>query len=362
MADNKESRTERPTPRRLQKAREKGQIARSKEVPSALVLAGGLLFLAFAGQRLLQGLEGQLQSFLRMKVPADFTFSYVERLTYAAVSRMMLLTGPLLLVAVALGVGANLIQGGWTFSWHQLGLRFEKLSPKSGLSKIFSKQGIVEVLKSLALLAVIAVVSYREVSQSLGIYPRLVMGDAGQLLYWTATVSYRIGIRVAAMMLLVAAADYAFQKYRFLEQLKMTKQEVKDEFKELEGDPLTRARIRRIQRETARKRMMAEVPKADVVITNPTHYAVALSYKMESMDAPKVVAKGVGFLAIKIRELALEHDVPLVENPVLARTLYKTVELGASIPVHLYQAVAEILAYIYKIRNRWPAGMRPRSG
>ena len=153
--------------------------------------------------------------------------------------------------------------------------------------------------------------------------------------------------------MIIAIIDYAFQHYRFLEQLKMTKQEVKDEFKETEGDPLTRSRIRRIQREVARRRMMAAVPEADVVITNPTHYAVALSYKMEEMQAPQVVAKGVGFLAVRIKELAQKHDVPVVEDRALAQMLYKTVEIGSYIPVTLYKAVAEILAYIYKTRNRW---------
>jgi flagellar biosynthetic protein FlhB len=158
-------------------------------------------------------------------------------------------------------------------------------------------------------------------------------------------------IRVAVMLIVLAIADYFFQKYRFTEQLKMTKQEVKEEFKETEGDPITKGRIRRIQREMARKRMMADVPTAEVVITNPTHYSVALSYKMESMDAPKVIAKGVGFLALKIRELAQEHGIPLVENKPLAQTLYKSVEIGEYIPSNLYKAVAEILAYIYKAKN-----------
>jgi len=356
MAEHKDSRTEKPTARRLQKAREKGQTARSKEVPSAAVLMGGVLFLAYAGHRLVQGLQAQLIGFLRLQSPPEFTATYVNSLSWTVMGQLLLLTGPMLMAAVALSAGANLIQGGWTFSWHQLGFRFEKLNPKNGLSRSFSKQGIVELAKSLALICIISVVCYNVISDFLPLFPRMVLMDARQLLYWTAEIGYRICIRVGALLLVIAAADFAFQKYRFLEQLKMTKQEVKDEYRELEGDPLTRARIRRIQRETARKRMMAEVPNADVVVTNPTHYAVALSYKMESMEAPKVVAKGVGFLAIKIKELAQEHDIPLVENPPLARTLYKSVEVGAFIPVELYQAVAEILAYIYKIRNRWRAG------
>jgi flagellar biosynthetic protein FlhB len=175
--------------------------------------------------------------------------------------------------------------------------------------------------------------------------------DVRRLLYWTASISYEVFIRVAVLLIILAIGDYFFQKYRFTEQLKMTKQEIKEELKETEGDPVTKGRIRRIQRAMARKRMMADVPKADVVITNPTHYSVALSYQMESMDAPKVVAKGVGFLALKIRELAQEHGIPLVENRPLAQTLYKSVEIGESIPSDLYKAVAEILAYIYKAKN-----------
>jgi flagellar biosynthetic protein FlhB len=177
--------------------------------------------------------------------------------------------------------------------------------------------------------------------------------DVRQFLHWTALISYQVLIRVGVAMAILAVFDYAFQKHRFMDQLKMTKQEVKEDFKETEGDPLTRGRIRRIQREMARKRMMAAVPEADVVVTNPTHYAVALSYEMEEMEAPKVVAKGVGFLALRIKELAQKHDVPLVENKPLAQTLYKTVEVGEYIPASLYKAVAEILAYVYKARNAW---------
>lgn len=177
--------------------------------------------------------------------------------------------------------------------------------------------------------------------------------DVRQLMYWTGVISYELLFRVAVFLVILAGFDYAFEKYRFLEQLKMTKQEVREEFKEMEGDPLTKGRIRRIQRDMARKRMMADVPKADVVITNPTHFAVALTYKMDSMDAPKVIAKGVGFLALKIKELAREHDIPTVENKPLAQTLYKTVQVGDTIPASLYKAVAEILAYIYKARAAW---------
>jgi flagellar biosynthetic protein FlhB len=336
----------------LQKAREKGQTARSKEVPAAAVLLGGLLFLSYFGNNMLQGLQGQLSDFLRIRPPQDFSISYISSLAYGVTTRVALLIMPLMLLLCAVGVTSNVLQSGVTFSWYQLGFRFDKLKPSNGFSRIFSKYGAVELVKSLALVLVISYLGYQVVMKHLSLYPRLVLMDVRQLLYWTSSICYEVCLRVCIFLTIIAIADYVFQKYRFLEQLKMTKQEVKDEFREMEGDPLTRGRIRRIQREMARKRMMAALPTADVVITNPTHYAVALCYDMEKMEAPQVVAKGVGFLAIKIKELAQKHDIPMVENRSLAQTLYKTVEVGANIPVTLYRAVAEILAYIYKTRNR----------
>jgi flagellar biosynthesis protein FlhB len=350
---SQENRTERPTPRRLQKAREKGQVARSKEVPAAAVLLGGLLFLSYFGSSMLRGLQGQLSDFLRIRPPQDMSVAYVSTIAFEVSARVVQLLMPMMLLVCIVGIAGNVMQSGFILSWHQLAFRFEKLNPTNGWSRIFSKNGAMELVKSLALVLVISYISYQVIVQHMSLYPRLVLMNASQLLYWTGSICYQVCLRVCIFLVLIAVADYAFQRYRFLEQLKMTKQEVKDDFKEMEGDPLTRGRIRRIQREMARKRMMAAVPTADVVIANPTHYAVALKYDMNAMEAPQVVAKGVGFLAIKIKELAQKHDIPIVENRSLAQTLYKTVEIGAFVPVTLYRAVAEILAYIYKTRNRW---------
>jgi flagellar biosynthetic protein FlhB len=348
-----DNRTEKPTSRRLQKAREKGQTARSPQIPAAVILLGGLFFLSYSGTGLLTSLQAQLSDFLRIIPPSDLSVSYVHALAREAITRLAMAIMPMALLITCLGIAANAVQGGITFSWHQLGLRFEKLSPARGMSRIFSKSGGVELIKILLVVLVVSYLSYQVIVQHLPLYPRLVLMDAKQLLYWTGSISYQVCLRAGIFLAILAVMDYFFQRYRFLEQLKMTKQEVKDEFKEMEGDPFTRGRIRRIQREMARKRMMSAVPEADVVITNPTHYAVALSYKIDKMDAPVVVAKGVGFLAIKIKELAQKHDIPMVENRQLAQTLYKSVEVGATIPVALYRTVAEILAYIYKTRNRW---------
>jgi flagellar biosynthetic protein FlhB len=352
MARN-DSKTEKPTTRRLQKARQKGQVARSKEVPAAAVLLGGLLVVNYLGAGIFQGLKDQLIEFLNLTPPRDLSFSYVRDLARTSLWRLTLLIMPTLFSVCILAVGANLIQTrGLVISWHQLGFHIEKLKPKNGFSRIFSKSGLIELIKSLALIFVVSYLSYQVIVEYLPLYPRLVLMDARQLLHWTGLISYQVCLRVGIFLMVLALADFAFQRHQFLEQLKMSKQEVKDDFKETEGDPFTRGRIRRIQREMARKRMMTDVPQADVVITNPTHYAVALSYTMEEMDAPKVIAKGVGFLAIKIKELAREHDIPTVENRELAQMLYKTVDVGAFIPANLYKAVAEILAYIYKIRNK----------
>jgi flagellar biosynthesis protein FlhB len=348
-----DDRTEKPTSRRLQKAREKGQTARSQQVPAAVILLGGLLFLSYAGADILRGLQAQLSDFLRITPPTDLSIAYIRTLAREALIRIALIIMPMMVLIAGLGIAANAVQGGITFSWHQLGLHFEKLSPARGMSRILSKSGGVELIKILLMVSVVSYLSYQVVMQHLPLYPRLVLMDVKQLLYWTGSICYQVCLRAGVFLALLAILDYFFQRYRFLEQLKMTKQEVKDEFKETEGDPFTRGRIRRIQREMARKRMMSAVPEADVVITNPTHYAIALSYKVDKMEAPVVVAKGVGFLAIKIKELAQKHDIPMVENRQLAQTLYKTVEVGAPIPVALYKAVAEILAYIFKTRNRW---------
>jgi flagellar biosynthesis protein FlhB len=346
-----DNRSEKPTARRLRKAREKGQVARSKEVPPAVVLLGSLVVLAYFGRTILFSLESQMRSLLNFEAPSEITSRYLIKIVKGAELHVVMVLGLFLLAAMVFSVAANMMQGGLVFSTESLGFHFNKLNPKNGLNRIFSKNGIVELAKSLLLLCAISIISYQVISKYIPLYPRLVLMDVRKLFYWITSISYEIFIRVAILLAVIAIADYLFQKFRFAEQLKMTKQEVKEEFKEMEGDPTTKGRIRRVQREMARKRMMADVPHADVVITNPTHYAIALSYNMETMEAPKVLAKGVGFLAQKIRELAQEHGIPLVENKPLAQTLYKSVQIGEYIPGNLYKAVAEILAYVYKAKN-----------
>ena len=316
-------------------------------------LLGMLLILYYFGSNIVQALEREIQHHLRFNVQQELTVVVVATIFKAAALRIGMLLVPIFLAIAVISVASNVAQGGLAVSADSLKLKFNKLNPAQGIKKIISKTGLVNLAKSLILIIAIGIISWQVASDHITMYPQIILMDVRQIFYWTTTICFKILIRVTILMIVIAIADYIFQKYQFKEQLKMSKQEVKDEYKEVEGDPTTKRRIRRVQLETARKRMMADVPTADVVITNPTHYAVALSYKMESMDAPKVIAKGANLVAQKIKDLAREHDIPIMENKPLAQTLYKTVKIGGYIPVDLYKTVAEILAYVFKTRNMY---------
>lgn len=351
MAGQTDKKTEQPTFKKLRKAREKGQVARSREVPAAAVLTGVVIILYYLGPDFFRTLEAEMHRLLTSEVPEDISVAYLTTMMRGIAFRTTSILGPILIGVLGLSIISNVVQGGLVFSTEPLKLKPSKLNPKNGLKKIFSKNGLVQLVKSVLVVTAVCTIAYKTLASHLTLYPRMVLMNSQKTMYWVASITFEVLIRISILMLIIAAADFFFQKYRFKEQLKMSKKEVKDEYKETEGDPTTKGRIRRLQRQMARQRMMADVPEADVIITNPTHYAVALSYKVDSMEAPKVLAKGVGFLAQKIKELAREHDIPLVENRPLAQTLYKTVEIGEYIPAHLYRTVAEILAYIYKAKN-----------
>ena len=352
MSD-KGSKTEKPTARKLRKAREKGQIPRSREVPMAATLLGMVLILYYFGSNIVQGLEGEIHHYLRFNIPEEFTVSVIADFFKDSAFRIGALLAPVFLAILAISVASNAAQGGLAVSSNALKPKFSKLNPIQGVKKIFSKNGLVNLAKSLVIITAVGIISWQVIRDNMTMYPRLILMDVRQIFYWATMISFKILIRVSILMVFVAMADYIFQKYQYKQQLKMTKQEVKDEYKEMEGDPTTKRRIRQVQLNMARKRMMADVPNADVIITNPTHYAAALSYKMDSMDAPKLIAKGANLLAQRIKDIAREHDIAIVENKTLARALYKTVKVGNYIPYDLYKAVAEILAYVFKARNMY---------
>ncbi|VWD23220.1 flagellar biosynthesis protein FlhB [Burkholderia lata] len=352
MADESDlDKTEAATPRRREKAREEGQVARSRELASFALLAAG-----FYGAWLLAGPSGgHLQAMLR----GAFTF---DRATAFDTNRMLSAAGsaslegfaallPLLALTGVAALLAPMALGGWLISQKTFELKFDRLNPISGLGRIFSIQGPIQlgmsVAKTLVVGGVGGIAIWRAKDELLGLATQplgVALPDALHL------VAVCCGTTVAGM-LVVAALDVPYQIWQYNKKLRMTKEEVKREHRENEGDPHVKGRIRQQQRAIARRRMMAAVPKADVVVTNPTHFAVALQYTDGEMRAPKVVAKGVNLVAARIRELAAEHNVPLLEAPPLARALYHNVELEREIPGSLYSAVAEVLAWVYQLKR-----------
>lgn len=352
--DTGQERTERATPRRQQQARDKGQVARSRELMTFTLLvsgAGGLLVLG----------GGLVDAILRV-MRASFRFS-PEQLGNPGSAPLMLgdalvtalsSMAPLLTLLVAAAVLSSVVLGGVRFAAEGVMPKFDRISPAKGFKRIFSAQGVMELVKALAKFLLIGSVALwwmwhdAENILLLGELPvESGLAHAAYLVGWAFLV-------VSLATILVAAVDVPFQLWQHARQLRMTKQEVRDEMKETEGKPEVKQQIRRLQQEMARRRMMQEVPKADVIVTNPTHYAVALRYEAGRMRAPTVVAKGAGLVAARIRAIGVEHKVALYEAPPLARALYFSTDLGQEIPAGLYLAVAQVLAYIFQLRDPRP--------
>lgn len=338
-----EERTEQATPQRRQKAREKGQSARSRDLNSIAAIGGIILVILLGGRYFMDNITQVTGRLLSLQYGMEpFTV-----LRAASVETMLLLV-PFLGAAFVFAVTAGAAQGGIVLKPFEF--KFDSLNPLNGLKRIFSSNGMIETLKSLVKLSIGGYVFYYVMKKDLYLFPLLMnmglkefAGTAGRLILKAATYGF-------FSFLILSVIDYILQRWQFERSIRMSREEIKEEFKESEGNPLIKSRIKSLQREMARKRMMQEVPKATVVITNPTHLAVALKYEDKKMTAPKIVAKGAGFVAEKIREIAMQNRVPIVEDKPLARSLYK-LEVESYIPQELYQAVARILAYIYKLRG-----------
>ncbi len=354
MAEDQDEsqKTEEPTARKLSQAREKGQVAQSQEVKHFFVLVGALMlvgvFAPFISQRAVEGLGGFLTNL--HAIPTD-AGTLQDMLTDGIATITMVMALPLI-VFIVLAIAASVAQFGLLFSTESITPNLEKLSPLGGLKRLFSLKSVTELLKGIVKIGAVAAVTALVIMPEFDGLDTLPGAHADEFMSLVWKLSLRILIAVTVLMAVVALADFAYQKHTFLKQQRMTKQEVKDEFKQTEGDPKVKGRIRQIRMQRARKRMMAAVPKADVVVTNPTHFSVALEYKPESMMAPRVVAKGMDHLALKIREVAAEHDVAIVENPPLARALYRNVEVDEDIPAEHYKAVAEVISYVFKMQHR----------
>jgi flagellar biosynthetic protein FlhB len=354
MAEDPESggeKTEDASDRKLGKAREEGQVAKSTEIPSVFVLMGGVIALWASAIYMYNNVLAVFHYDFNFEKIPDFT--QVEMVELLAVHglKMFMICLPLFAGVYVMAILSNVAQVGFAISWKAIEPKFSKLNPISGFKQKFSSRAVVEMVKNLAKIAVISMVTYYAIKGELNNINRLYDNSIGQILLYLMDISFWIFIKVCLIMMVVALLDYAYQKWKFLEDQKMTKKEVKDETKQTEGDPMVKSRIRQLQHEAARKRMMADVPEADVVVTNPTRLAVALKYDGKIMDAPRVIAKGAGPVAKNIRRIARENEIPLVEDKQLARNLYSHVDIGGDVPIEYYQAVAELLAYVYKLKN-----------
>jgi flagellar biosynthetic protein FlhB len=361
MAENQDGqeKTEEATPKRQEEARNKGQVPRSRELTTMAMLLMAAIAMTFMGERMVAQLGDVMRLGLAVERAKVFDPWTTIELFGQALSLGILLMLPFLVLMVATAVAAPVALGGWSFSTDALAFKFDKLNPVTGLKRIFAARGVMELVKALAKFLLIGLVGalllWYFLPQLMGLGredPAVGLAHAGQILT-------RCFVILSASLALIAAIDVPFQLWDHAKNLKMTRQEVRDEHKNTEGKPEVKAKVRTLQREIAQRRMMSEVPKADVVITNPTHYAIALRYDADKMAAPVVVAKGVELVAGQIRTVAVANKVPIFEAPPLARALYYSTEIDQQVPAGLYLAVAQVLAYVFQLRAAARGGPVP---
>jgi flagellar biosynthesis protein FlhB len=344
-------RTEEPSSKRREDFRKKGQVAQSKEVQTAALLTFVLLFWLMYLPVFWKSFAELMFSLWQASGQYPITPTSIIALATFLLQKIGLLLAPLFLLVVVVSIFSSFFQFGWLLTGNPLIPDFSKLDPIAGVARFFSKRALIEVIKSLLKVALIGWIAISTVFDHFNEALILIDTDITTTISYLARVSALIMAKICAILVLLAFLDFLFVRMEMEEKMKMTKQELKEEFKESEGDPHIKSQIRAIQQEMARKRMMAEVPKADVVVTNPTHLAVAIRYEAKEMDAPLVIAKGADFIAMKIREVATAHGVPIIENPPVARLLHK-IDLGEHIPEHLFKVVAEVLAHVYSLKGK----------
>lgn len=350
--ESTEERTEPASPKKKQDARERGSVAKSVELNSAAVLVFGLLILYVGGASIAAKLSEVTTAVFKNLGSVEISTANVHNLFREAIFSYAVTVFPIVTGLMLVGLIVSIAQVGPLFTFKPIAPKFSKLNPVSGLKRtMLSSRAVVELVKGVVKVGIVGIVAYNATGEVIADSTALADGEVAGILAFMAQAAVVIAVKVGLAFFLVAGADYAYQRYEHEKSLRMTKQEVKDEGKQMEGDPLIKGRIKTIQRQIAYRRMMHDVPKADVVITNPTHYAIAIKYEMGKMHAPRVVAKGVDLVAQRIKQIAIDNNVPLVEDKPLAQMLYKSVDIGDEIPEKLFQAVAQILAYVYRLRD-----------
>ncbi|MEI7027317.1 flagellar biosynthesis protein FlhB [Paenibacillus sp. y28] len=344
--------TEPATPKKKQESRKKGQVAKSQEIPSALILLFSFMFLnlfsGFYKENVYRLFTVTFQDYILMPVTPENVRVIFMNMAYHA----MIVLAPLMLVGMVFAVLGNYVQIGFLLTGEPLIMKFSKLNPIEGFKKIFGMRSLVEFLKSCLKMSIIGIFTFTSLWKEKEQLMKLGHVPLPDILSFTASLTVKLGLQFGFIMLILAFFDYLYQRYEYEKNLRMSKQDIKDEYKKTEGDPLIKGKIREKQRRMAIQRMMQEIPKADVIITNPTHFAIAIQYDASKMEAPTVIAKGMDYIALKIRSVAKEHGIITMENKPLARALYDQVEIGEAIPGDMFQAVAEVLAYVYKLKGK----------
>jgi flagellar biosynthetic protein FlhB len=351
MAENYQEKTEQPTDKKIEEARKKGQVGQSKEVPTCMVILFSTIFLYFSVTHGFNEMFKVYVSYMR-NINLDINTANIYSILYFVVYRWLWIVVPVFAILIAVTLFGNILQTGFMWSPEALKFDVEKLNPVSGIQKLFSKRSAVEVLKSLLKIFILAYISYSLIINELPYIFSLTGQDTRSIVGYLGNASFRLALKIGIIFLFIAGLDYLYQRWQYRKDQMMTVQEVKEEHKEREGNPLVKSRLRSLQREMARRRMIEDVKTADVVVTNPTTYAIALKYVAGEMPAPKVVGKGAGFVAARIKEIAMMHRIPLVENRPLAQGLFFAVKVGDLIPEKFYLIVAELLAEVYKRKHR----------
>lgn len=344
--------TESATPKKRQEARKKGQVAKSMDLPAAFILLFSFMSFLMFGSYMKEKLMNMFRSILEKDLVMDVTMGNVQVLFANLVKQGLLILAPIFAIVIVIAILGNYGQIGFMFIGDPLMMKFSKINPIAGFKRIFSMRTVIEFLKSVVKMSIIGFVVYTTLMAEKDKMFGLGHAPVENTFTYIASVTLKLGIKIGAVLIVLAVFDFIYQKYEFEKSIRMSKQDIKDEYKKSEGDPHIKGKIRAKQRQMAMQRMMQEVPKADVIITNPTHFAVALKYDAKNMQAPTVIAKGTDYMALKIREIAKQNGVMTMENKPLARAIYAQVEIGEAIPAELFQAVAEVLAYVYKVKGR----------
>jgi flagellar biosynthetic protein FlhB len=352
MADDGMEKTEEPTSRKREEAQEQGNVPDSKEVSTFFAILATLILLNFFGHWMLDGMGGFMSKTYANITVNEMTPQSVVSLFMKVSLKLVTILAPAFLIMPFFAIVGKVIQSGLVLSSKSITPDISKINPMSGLKNLFSPKSLVELVKNVAKISIVGYVVYGVVSQEWTRLPSMVDMELLTAMSFTAGLAFRIIVRTVWVLAFIGFVDYLYQRYNHTKGLRMSKEEVKEEHKESEGDPLVKARIKTVQRQLARQRMMQDVPEADFVVTNPTHLAVAVKYDKEKNGAPMVVAKGAGLIAEKIKEIARENNIQVIENKTLARSLFKFVEIGMEIPESLYKAVAEMLAYVYGLKNK----------